>query len=188
MSQVIANTVLDVEKGTSLERCHLMQHRNPNIKTMRTTSLADEFGRLFQCVGKGNQDGKRIKGINTFFFIHHRQIPHHNIKDIKYARIVYTIRDMKKNRYRTKITVGGNNVKCHGDVGTPTAHVETAKPLFNSMISHPSAKCMTIDLANFYLMTLMKNYECLCVKLKHFPQEIIDELKLHKLAHNEWVC
>ena len=85
------------------------------------------------------------------------------------------------------MTVGGNNVKCHGDVGTPTAHLETAKPLFNSVISHPSAKCMTIDLANFYLITLMKYYECLRVKLKHVPQEIIDENKLHQFAHNDWV-
>ena len=46
---------------------------------------------------------------------------------------------------------------------------------------------MTIDLANFYLTTLMKDYECLRIKLKHVPQEIIDEHKLHKLAHSDWV-
>ena len=56
---------------------------------------------------------------------------------------------MKKNWNRTRITVGGNNDKCHGDVGTPTAHIETAKPLFNSVISHPGAKFMNIALANF---------------------------------------
>ena len=80
---------------------------------------------------------------------------------------------MKKNKRRTRMTVGGNNIKCDGDVGTPTEHLETAKILFNRVLSRPSAKFMTIDLANFYLMTLIEYYECLRVKLKCTTQEII---------------
>ena len=47
---------------------------------------------------------------------------------------------------------------------------------------------MTLDLANFCLMTLMECYEHLRMKLKDIPQEIIDEHKLHVLAHNDWLC
>ena len=45
---------------------------------------------------------------------------------------------------------------------------------------------MTLDLDNFYLMTLMKDYEHLRIKLKDMPQEIINECNLHELAHNDW--
>ena len=80
---------------------------------------------------------------------------------------------MNKNEWHTKITVGGNNVKCDGDMGTPTAHLEATKLLFNSVLSPHGAKFMTLDLANFCLMTLMKDYECLRIKLKCTTQEII---------------
>ena len=86
------------------------------------------------------------------------------------------------------MTVCGNKIKYHGDVGTPTAHLETAKLLFNSVLSRPGVKFMAIDLANFYPMTLMKDYEFLRIKLKDFPQEIIDEHKLNQLEHDDWVC
>ena len=90
---------------------------------------------------------------------------------------------MKKNKHRTRITVGGNNVKHNGDVGAPTAHLETAKLLFNSVLSRPGSKFMTLDLANFYLMTLMKDYECLRIT----PQEIIEECNLQSLDHDGWI-
>jgi len=115
-------------------------------------------------------------------------VPQHKQKDITCARVVCTIREMKKNKHRTRITVGGNNIKYNGDVGTPTAHLETAKLLFNSALSRPGAKFMTLDLANFYLMTLMKDYEYLRMKLKDIPQEIIEEYKLQSLNHDGWIC
>jgi len=62
---------------------------------------------------------------------------------------------MKKDTHRTRITVGGNNIKYDGDVGTPTAHLKTAKVLFNSVLSCKDAKFMAIDIANFYLITLI---------------------------------
>ena len=37
-------------------------------------------------------------------------------------------------------------------------------------------------------MTLMKYYECLRMKTKDTPQEIIEEHNLHSLAHDDWVC
>ena len=98
------------------------------------------------------------------------------------------MRGMKKNKHRTRTRVGGNNIKCNGDVGTLTAHLETVRLLFNSVLSRPGAKFMTLDLAKFYLMTLMKDYEYLRIKLKDMPQETIDEYNLHSLAHDGWVC
>ena len=174
-----ANAVLDVESGKMLEYHQLIHHDNTKIHETWTTSAADEFGRLFQGVGTNNTNGKRVEGTNTFFFIHHHQVPKHKIKEVTYARIVCTIRDMKANPFRTRMTVGGNKINYQGDVGTPTAHLETAKLLFNSVLSRPGAKFMIIDLVNFYLMTPMKNFEYMRIKLSDIPTEIINEYNLH---------
>ena len=45
------------------------------------------------------------------------------------------MREMKENKHRPRITVGGNKINYQGDAGTPTAHLETAKLLFNSVAS-----------------------------------------------------
>ncbi|KAL7474369.1 hypothetical protein ACHAW6_000343 [Cyclotella cf. meneghiniana] len=55
-----------------------------------------------------------------------------------------------------------------------------AKLLFNSIISTPDAKFMTIDIPNFYLMTPLMRPEYLRVKLTDIPAEIIKEYKLRK--------
>ncbi len=55
----------------------------------------------------------------------------------------------------------------------------TVKLLFNSIISMPNAKFMTIDIKDFYLLTPMDCYEYFRMKLKLFPQDIIDEYALH---------
>ena len=41
---------------------------------------------------------------------------------------------------------------------------------------------MTLDISNFYLMTLLKRPEYIRVKLSAIPQEIIDEYKLYDKA------
>ena len=47
---------------------------------------------------------------------------------------------------------------------------------------------MTLDLANFYLMTPMKYFEYMRIKLSDILTEIINEYNLHQLVHNGWVC
>ena len=54
---------------------------------------------------------------------------------------------------QTRIKVGGNNEKYGGHVSTSTAHLEIAKMLFNSVLLRKNSKYMTINVANFYLMT-----------------------------------
>ena len=57
------------------------------------------------------------------------------IRDMTHAHIVCTIRETKKDKHTTRKTVGVNNAKHEGDVGSPTAHMETAKMLSNSVLS-----------------------------------------------------
>ena len=46
---------------------------------------------------------------------------------------------------------------------------------------------MTLDLANFYLMTTIKDYEYMRIKLVDIPQEFIDEYNLTSITNNGWV-
>jgi hypothetical protein len=74
--------------------------------------------------------------------------------------------------------MGGNLINYLDDCGTPTADLLTAKLMFNSIISTPGAKFMTIDIKDFYLMTPMDRFEYFRMKLDLFPQDIINEYGL----------
>ncbi len=79
--------------------------------------------------------------------------------------------------------VGGNKINYPGEVATPTTEMLVAKLLFNSVISAHGARFMTMDIANFYLMTPLKHPEYVKIKLIGIPEEIIVEYKLHDLAN-----
>ena len=78
--------------------------------------------------------------------------------------------------------VGGNKINYPGKVATPTAESLVAKLLFNSVISTQGARLMTMDIANFYLMTPLKRPEYVKIKLSDIPEEIIVKHKLRDLA------
>ena len=86
--------------------------------------------------------------------------------------------EKERDKYRTRITIGGNLINFPGDCGTPTADLLTVKLLFNSIISTPNAKFMSIDIKDFYLCTPMKRYEYFRMKLELFPEDIIQEYDL----------
>jgi len=58
----------------------------------------------------------------------------------------------------------------------------TAKILFNSVISTPCPRFMTLDISIFYLMAPLKHPKYLRVKLRDIPEEIIHEYNLKSLA------
>ncbi len=51
--------------------------------------------------------------------------------------------------------MGRNLINYPNDCGTPTADLLTVKLMFNSVISMPNAKFMTINIKDFNLMTPM---------------------------------
>ena len=121
----------------------------------------------------------------TKFFVRKEKIPDDRKGNETYARIVCVYQGGKKDKYRTRITMGGNLVNFPGDCGTPTADLLTVKLLLNSIISTPNAKSMTLDIKDFYLMTPMKRYEYFRMKLNLFPQDIIDKYNVkNKVNHN----
>jgi hypothetical protein len=79
-------------------------------------------------------------------------------------------------------TAGGDK-NYPGEVATPTAEMFVAKLLFNSVVSTPGAKFMTMDISNFYLMTPLLRPEYLHIKMSDLPEEIIVEYKLRKIVN-----
>jgi hypothetical protein len=75
--------------------------------------------------------------------------------------------------------MGGNLINYPDDCVTPTADLLTVKLMSNSIISTSNAKFMPVDIKDFYLMTPMDRFEYFQMKLELFPQDIIEEYKLH---------
>ncbi len=55
------------------------------------------------------------------------------------------------------------------------------KVLLNSIISTENARCVILDVKDFYLNTLMKRFEYMRLKLKDIPERIIIEYKMHEV-------
>ncbi len=91
----------------------------------------------------------------TILSIKKGDIPEDRHRDITYGWICCNYYSKKKDQYRTRITMGDNLINYPGNCGTPTADILTVKSLFNSIVSTPNAKFMTIDIKDFYLMTPM---------------------------------
>jgi hypothetical protein len=136
--------VLDNETGDLLEYQHLLKH--PKYKEVWSQS----FGKEIRCLATATE---------TIAFLTKQQIPQSRCKDITYEQIVCAYCSEKKDPYLTRITMGGNLINYPDNCGTPTADLLTVKLMFNSIISTPSAKFMTIDIKDFYLMTPMDRFE-----------------------------
>ena len=136
--------VLNNDTGNLLEYRHLIKH--PKYKDTWSNSFGNEIRRL-------------ATKTETIFFINKTDIPQDRKGDKTYGRIVCVYREGKKDKYRTRITVDGNLINYPRDCGTPTADLLTVKLLFNSIISTPNAKFMSIDIKDFYLCTPMKGYK-----------------------------
>jgi hypothetical protein len=158
-----AYAVLDDNTGNLLEYRHLIKH--PKYKETWSNSFGMEIRQLATTT-------------ETIFFISKMDIPHNRRGNVTYGRIVCVFREGKKDKYHTQITMGGNLINYPGNCGTPTADLLTVKLLLNSIISTSNAKCMSINIKDFYLCTLMASYEYFQMKLELFPEDIIAEYNL----------
>ena len=135
-----------------LEYRDLLKH--PKLGPDWQISEANEFGRLAQGVGG------RIKGTDTIKFIKKEDVPLHQRCNITYGRFVFKVRQEKVNELnRIRLMAGGNLINYLWDVSIATAEMLLVKIFFNSIISTPGAKFMTMEIKNFYLGTPIKRRE-----------------------------
>jgi len=169
--------VQDNETGEYLNYRQLIW--NPKHKEIWSKSAANEFGRLAQGVGG------RVKATNTIFFISKNQVPKDRIKDVTYGSFVCDIKQNKTETHQTRLTAGGDRINYPEDVGTPTADMTLIKTMLNSLISTRGAKCVMVNIKDFYLNTPMKRYEYMRIKITDIPLEIIEEYKMHEIVTDD---
>jgi hypothetical protein len=170
-----AQLIHDEETNTYLNYRQLMRH--PKYNDTWSKSSANEFGRLTN----GLKDG-RVKGTNTMHFIRKEDVPADRIKDVTYGSFTCDFRPNKAEENRTRLTMGGDRINYPEDCGTPTADMILFKILVNSIISTPNAKCLMMDIKDFYLNTPMKRPEYMKLKLSDIPEEVIEHYNLRGLA------
>ena len=83
------------------------------------------------------------------------EIPKQRLKEVTYARIVVDYKPYKLEKYRSRITAGGDRINCDYDTSAPTCDLTTIKLHWNSVLSTLGAKYATFDISNFYLGTLL---------------------------------
>ena len=175
--QHMACPVINPDTGVSLEYRHLIQ--GPD-KYIWVKALENDFGRSAQGV-----KGRMPTGNSTIFFIHPSEIPTH--KKVTYGRLVVDIKPLKEEKYRVRITVGGDKLDFCGDASSVAASIATVKLLLNSVVSTKGAKFTTADIKYFFCASFFPDPEYMKMKLKIIPQEIIDQYQLQDLEKDVWV-
>ena len=159
--------VMDQSTGKMMNYRQLLRHKDPTIRKAWELSSANEYRRLADGIGG------RVKGTNTIKFIRKTDVPADRRQDVTYGSFLCKVRNEKKEKNRTRFTVGGDRINYPGEVATPTAEMLVAKLLFNSVISTKGARFMTADLSNFYLNTPLKRPKYIRLKLSDIPNKII---------------
>ncbi len=165
------------DKGTNRYLNYRQLLRHPKYKDEWAKSAANKFGRLTQ----GLKDG-RVKGTDTIKFIHKDQVPAERIKDVTYGSFRCDYKPNKEEKERTRLTAGGNRINYPDNCGTPMADLTLFKILINRILSTPNAKCIMMDIKDFYLRTPMKRPEYMRLKITDIPEEIIEQYKLKSSA------
>jgi hypothetical protein len=127
----MANTVICPETGKSLKHQELITKLRYKIKWMRIT--VNEINRMYNT--------------NIIRFIRRSNIP--KGRKVTYGSFVVDIKDHKEEKERTRLTVGGDQIKYPGNKSTRTAGLTKAKILINSVISNLGAKFLVIDIKIF---------------------------------------
>jgi hypothetical protein len=163
MLPIMANAVIFPETGKSLKHQELITKLKYKIQWMRST--ANEINRLYNT--------------NTIRFIRRPDIP--KGRKVTYGSFVV---DIKEEKERTRLTVGGDQIEYPGDKSTRTAGLTTAKILINSVISTQGDKFLVIDINNFYFNTHLGRFEYMVINLAWLPQETIEKYDLNELAQD----
>jgi hypothetical protein len=115
----------------------------------------------------------------------HQYIPKN--KKPTYVRVVCVDQPKKTNPKRVRWTAGGDKVEYAGNVTTQTADIQTTKCLFNSVVSTPNGRFMTLDLKDFYLCSDLPDYEYVRIPMHMLPPAIVELYQLESKISDGYV-
>ena len=120
------------------------------------------------------------KGNDTIFFIYRSSVPTH--KKVTYGRLVATIRLLKSEVHRVRLTVGGYHLDYAGNASLACAAITIVKMLLNSTISTTNGHFGCIDIKDFYHVTSLDEFEYMRLLINIIPKEIIVQHHLRDIA------
>ena len=126
-----------------------------------------------------------LKGTRTIFFIHPSSIPKN--KKVTYMRLVASIRPLKAETHRVRVTISGDRLDYDRFIYTVLASLTTVKLYLNSIISTPDTRYMSLEIKDYYYGMPMDNFEYAQLPLSLIPPEIIEQYDLANLAVNSQV-
>ena len=173
-STPIACAVVNEETGVPEEYPALIRGKDQEIWK---SSYGNDICRLAQGM-PGRPDGT-----DTIKFIRRSDVPPN--KKVTYGKKECTIRPTKAEKYRVRLTVGGDKLTYHGLTATQCASLITTKILLNSTVSTPDARWGSLDIKNFYYGTPMIEYEYMKIKLSEIPQDVTEHYKLNEIVHSD---
>ncbi|KAL7465450.1 hypothetical protein ACHAXS_005954 [Conticribra weissflogii] len=157
--------------------------KDPELKKIWTKAFRKELGNLAQ-----RDELTNTSSTDTIFFMNHdkkQPIPKDRI--ITYACIVVDFRPQKDDLNRVRITASGNLINYPGELTTKTDDLTTAKMMWNSVVSTPSAKYACFDVKKFYLGTPMDWYKYMKMPIALIPEHFIQQYKLHEKVKNRYI-
>ena len=89
---------------------------------------------------------------------------------------------LKQEKYRVRLTVGGDKLEYTEDATSPAASLIKTKLLLISVISDSAkgARFMTLDIKVFFLRTSMSDFECMKIHSKYFSKQLKGTYNLHQ--------
>ena len=175
--------IWDNTLGKRAQYRDMIRHPNPDVRAKWLRSGESEFGRLFQGFEPNDIEGKDV-----LEWIKRSEVP--KGKKVTYPRTTIADRPEKEmgggERFRTRITAGGNLLDYHGSTYTPGASIETVKLHWNSVLSSPGYKYCTGDISNMYLESLLPPGDEEYVKYRYqdIPPRIIAAYNLDAIVHD----
>ena len=173
-----AGSIWDADLNKMASYKDLINHPDKAIRDRWNQSGVNEFARLFQGFGD-------VEGVNVLAWIHRSQVP--KDKKVTYPRYTVAERPEKDERFRCRITAGGDRLSYDGETSTDSASMETIKTHWNSVLSTQGAKYCTGDISNMYLESWLKESEYVRFQLELIPPEIIAHYNLDQYAVDGYV-
>ena len=134
------------------------------MKNIWNNSTSRELGRL-------SNGWRNEKGNEALEFIPISEVP--KGEPVTYANMVCDIRHHKEDKYRVRLTVGGDRLEYFFETAAPAASLLEAKLIINSTISQSAknARFMTLDIKDFFLQSTMKQPQYMKIHSKYFSDE-----------------
>ena len=171
-SKQLINHIYDNGKKLSMEQ--FMKKDD-----MWKVSLSNELDRVMQGVGN------RIIGTDTMDFISKTDVP--KTKKVTYANFVCDFRPLKTEKYRVRMTIGGDKLEYEHETASPAASLIETKLLLNSVISDAKhgARFLSTDLKDNFLQTVMKDPEYMRIHRKYITEEIKNQYNTDQYTSND---